>query len=102
MGGGDAKLPAYAARAAGPMGAVLVPQDVAGFLDPNAIDLMPVSLTAREELRNFGLHTLGDVAAMKVEALTDRFGPPGQRAWDLSHGIDVPPAGSPEAEGGRR
>ena len=39
----------------------------------------------------FGLHTLGDVAAMKVEALTDRFGPEGRRAWELSLGIDDAP-----------
>ena len=43
VGVGDAKFPAYvAARAARPLGAVWVPQDVAGFLSPHAIDLLPV------------------------------------------------------------
>ena len=42
-------------------------------------------------MRRFGLLTLGDVAAMKVEALTDRFGPEGWRAWELAQGIDDSP-----------
>ena len=92
MGVGGAKFPAYvAARTARPLVAARVSEDVAGFLSPHAIDLLPVSPTVREELRNFGQHTLGDVAAMKAEALIDRLGQPRQRAWELSNGIDVRP-----------
>ena len=92
VGVGGAKFPAYvAARTARPLVAARVSEDVAGFLSPHAIDLLPVSPTVREELRNFGPHTLGDVAAMKAEALIDRLGQPRQRAWELSNGIDVRP-----------
>ena len=44
-----------------------------------------------DELRRFGLRTLGDVAAMNDMALTDRFGPEGRRAWELAQGIDGTP-----------
>ena len=73
------------------MGAVKVPADVADFLAPHPVDFLPVQHGVREELRNFGLHTLGDVAAMSVDALTDRFGAEGRRAWELSLGMDNRP-----------
>ena len=92
LGVGDAKFPAYvAARSARPLGAVKVPPDMAGFLAPHPVDFLPVPGVIREELRNFGLHTLGDVAAMRVGALADRFGEEGRRTWELSRGIDSRP-----------
>ena len=91
-GVGDAKFPAYvAARSSKPSGATLVPPDVAGFLAPRSVDLLPIPGAARRGLRRFGLHTLGDVAAMPAEALTGRFGPTGRSAWELSQGIDGAP-----------
>ena len=92
VGVGEAKFPAYvAARSTRPMGAAQVPPDVAGFLAPHLVDFLPVSNGIREELRNFGLHILGGVAAMSIDALADRFGAEGRRAWELSHGIDNRP-----------
>ena len=88
-GVGEAKFPAYvAARASQPFGATRVPPDPAGFLAPQPVHLLPLPAALRAELRRFGLHTLGDVAEMKVNGLTDRFGPAGQRAWELARGID--------------
>ena len=92
VGVGDAKFPAFAAaRSSRPLGATRVPADVAGFLAPHPVDLLPIPAGVKGEMRRFGLHTLGDVAAMKVEALTDRFGPAGNRAWELSLGRDDAP-----------
>jgi nucleotidyltransferase/DNA polymerase involved in DNA repair len=92
VGVGDAKFPAYAAaRSSRPLGAVQAPPDAAGFLAPQPVDLLPIPARVKAEMRRFGLHTLGDVAAMKVEALTGRFGPEGRRAWELSLGIDDAP-----------
>ena len=92
VGVGDAKFPAYvAARTSQPLGATKVPPDPAGFLAPQPVDLLPLPATLRAELRRFGLHTLGEVAAMKQEALTDRFGAAGRRAWELAQGIDLTP-----------
>ena len=92
VGVGNAKFPAYvAARTSQPWGAAKVPPDVAGFLAPQPVDLLPIPAKVRAEMGRFGLHTLGDLAAMKVAALTDRFGPAGQRAWELAQGIDNTP-----------
>ena len=91
-GVGEAKFPAYAAaRVSQPQGATRVPQDAAGFLASQPLDLLPVPAGLIAELRRFGLRTLGDVAAMDVIALTDRFGPEGRRAWELARGIDDTP-----------
>ena len=91
-GVGGTKFAAYvAARTCDPPGTARVPQDVAGFLAPRPVDLLPIPAKLRAEIHRFGLLTLGDVAAMEVEALTDRFGPEGRRAWELAQGIDDSP-----------
>ena len=91
-GVGESKFPAFvAARSSRPLGAARVPPDAAGFLAPQPVDLLPIPVSVREELHRLGLHTLGDVASMNVETLADRFGTPGQRAWELSLGIDGAP-----------
>ena len=91
-GVGEAKFPAYvAARTSQALGAVRIPPDAAGFLAPHSVGLLPIPSGIRAELRRFGLHSLGDVAGMKVAALTDRFGPAGRKAWELAQGIDDSP-----------
>jgi nucleotidyltransferase/DNA polymerase involved in DNA repair len=82
VGVGDAKFPAYAAaRSSRPLGAARVPADVAGFLAPQPVDLLPIPAGVKGEMRRFSLHTLGDVEAIKVETLADRFGPEGLGAF---------------------
>ena len=91
-GVGDAKFPAFvAARTSPALGAAWVPPDAAGFLAPCPVELLPVPAAVVTEMRRFGLRTLGDVAAMKREFLTDRFGGAGARAWELSMGLDDSP-----------
>ena len=69
VGVGDAKFPALvAARTSPALGTTIVPPDAAGFLAPRPVDLLPVPAAAAAEMHRFGLHTLGDVAAMKREA----------------------------------
>ena len=80
-----------AALASGPSGAVKAPQDVAAFLAPRPVGLLPVSGAVRAELRAAGLRTLGDVASMKEGEMTVRFGPAGRRAWRLAGGVDDSP-----------
>ena len=92
VGVADAKFPAYAAaRISQPLGATKVPTDVVGFLVSQPLDLLPVPAGLIAELRRFGLRNVGDVGAMNVVALTDRFGPEGRRAWELAQGIDDSP-----------
>ena len=92
VGVGDAKFPALvAARTSPALGTTMVPPDAAGFLAARPVDLLPVPAAAVTEMHRFGLHTLGDVAAMKREALAERFGHAGNRAWELSMGRDDSP-----------
>ena len=91
-GVGDAKFPTLAAaRSSAALGATWVPPDAAGFLAPRPVDLLPIPTAVVTEMHRFGLHTLGDVAAMKRESLADRFGHAGSRAWELSMGRDDSP-----------
>ena len=92
LGVGEGKFPAFAAaHAARPLGAVRVPPDAAGFLAPHPVRLLPIPPGVTEEMRQFGIHTLGDAAAMEQEEITGRFGPAGRTAWELSIGLDRRP-----------
>ena len=89
IGVGEGKFPALvAARASQALGATRVPPDPAAFLAPHPVDLLPVSLGARETLHRFGIHTLGQIATMSPALLVDRFGHEGWRAWSLAKGND--------------
>ena len=92
VGVGNAKFPAYvAAQTSQPMGAARVPPDVAGFLAPQPVDLLPIPARLRAEMRGFGIHTLGDVASMTAHDMSNRFGAKGLGAWELAQGIDDAP-----------
>ena len=92
VGVAGAKFPALvAAMSSTPLGATRVPADAASFLAPRSLDLLPIASTVKASMRRFGLHTMGEVAAMSRDLLAEQFGPAGGRAWDLSHGIDDSP-----------
>ena len=91
-GVGQGKFPALAAAlSASPLEAAWVPEDAANFLAVRPVSLLPVSGAALKALRRFGLHTLGQVAAMRPEHLADQFGAGGALAWNLAHGQDDSP-----------
>ena len=92
IGIGEGKFPAFAAATMSPpLGVTTVPPDATEFLAPRSVGLLPVKEETRFGLRQFGLRTLGDVAAMSVAALVDQFGTEGSAAWRLSRGIDDSP-----------
>ena len=92
MGLAHGRFPAYmAARVSAPHGAFRVPTKVSEFLASHSINLLPVSPRLKEELHRLGLHLMGAVASIRRDALTDRFGPEGRRAWELCNGIDHSP-----------
>ena len=92
VGIGDGKFPALvAARSSDPLGATKVPADAAAFLASRPVCLLPVSPSAISAMRRFGLHTLGQVAAMNQDLLVDQFGPEGRWAWSLANGRDDRP-----------
>ena len=91
-GVGEAKFPAFvAATMSDPSRATRFSADVASFLAPHPVDLLPVSADLKVALHRFDLHTLGDVASMTETTLVDRFGPEGRKAWHLSVGMDDSP-----------
>ena len=86
---GDSKFPAFVAALTSDVpGVSCVPSDAAAFLVPHAVGLLPVDAEVRDRMHHFGLHTIGDVAAMRPESLIDQFGFAGRQAWELSRGID--------------
>jgi DNA polymerase-4/protein ImuB len=65
--------------------------DCASFLKDLNCDLLPVSLRSKEKLHSFGLHKLGQVAALAPGPLQAQFGPEGLRIWELANGRDDTP-----------
>jgi DNA polymerase-4 len=61
------------------------------FLKDLSCDVLPVSMRSRDKLREFGLNTLGQVAALPPGPFQSQFGPEGKRIWGLSKGIDATP-----------
>lgn len=92
VGVADGKFPAYvAATMTGPGRASRAPRDTASFLRGTPVDLLPITWNAKVRLHRFGLHTLGDVAALGLGPMQAQFGPDGQAAWELASGIDARP-----------
>ena len=92
VGVADTKFPALVAAQASQAGTVTrVPEYAAAFLAPHPVTLLPLDPAVLARMQRFGLRTLGDVAAMRVDQLSDQFGADGTRAWQLCHGIDDEP-----------
>ncbi len=95
IGIGPNKFSAFvAARVRRSSGVSTVGRDAAAFLAPHSINLLPTPLVSPElleDLHRLGLHRLGDVAGQEQDALLDRFGHEGRRAWELARGIDERP-----------
>ncbi|MBM3456975.1 MAG: DNA polymerase Y family protein [Armatimonadetes bacterium] len=67
------------------------PQAVAAVLRPLPVSWLPVEERMRRKLEQFGLRSLGQLAALPVSAVTAQFGKEGRRAWLLSQGRDEEP-----------
>jgi hypothetical protein len=86
------KFPAYvAAVTSGGGRATRVPGDVAGFLKEFSIGLLPLSWDNKARLHRFGLHTLGQLAALPVGSVQAQLRAEGKTAWELASGIDRSP-----------
>jgi DNA polymerase-4/protein ImuB len=92
------KFPAYVAAVTSSGGrATRAPEDVAGFLKEFSIDLLPLSWNNKTRLHRFGLHTLGQLAALSVGSAQAQLRAEGQlwvdgkRAWELAGGVDHSP-----------
>ena len=87
------KFLAYLATRRSPPGGhrVLTGSDVASFLNDLPSDVLPVSPKAKSRLHDFGIHTLGQAAALPPGPLQSQFGPEGLRIRELARGHDDTP-----------
>jgi DNA polymerase-4 len=61
------------------------------FLRDLPCDVLPVSLKSRGKLHDFGINTLGRLAALPPGPLQSQFGPEGKRIHELARGFDTTP-----------
>jgi nucleotidyltransferase/DNA polymerase involved in DNA repair len=86
----------FAAFAAGTLTApgrcrVVPAPEVAEFLAPLGVDLLPFDPDIKHRLRLLGLERIGDVAALSLPELQSQFGFAGKRLSRLAAGIDEEP-----------
>ncbi|GAB3366018.1 DNA polymerase IV [Lysobacter rhizosphaerae] len=74
---------------------VVRPHQVLAFLEPLPVGRLPgVGKVMEGKLAQFGITTVGDLRALRLEELEQRFGRWGQRLHELSLGIDDHPVQS--------
>ncbi|HEY40767.1 MAG TPA: hypothetical protein G4O18_02785, partial [Dehalococcoidia bacterium] len=88
---GNKSLSYLAACRCLPSGQRVLTGDVDTFLQKLPCDVLPVSMKSKEKLRRFGLHTLGQVAALPHGPLLSQFGSEGKRIHELARGYDDTP-----------
>jgi len=92
LGIAEGKFPAYLAALSSPSGGHrIVTGGMDGFLKDFPCDVLPVSWQNKKRLCDFGLGTLGQVAALPPGPLQAQFGPEGKRIWELARGRDEDP-----------
>jgi len=87
------KFLAYLAARRSPPGGhrILSGDDIVPFLKDLPCDVLPVSPKSRGKLNDFGIHTLGQIAALPPGPVQSQFGLEGKRIWELARGIDDTP-----------
>jgi nucleotidyltransferase/DNA polymerase involved in DNA repair len=58
------------------------------FLSPLSIKQLPISAEMHDSLYELGIRTMGQMVALSEDALVQRFGPEGAKAWSLARGLD--------------
>ena len=92
VGLANSKFHAFiAALNSNPGRSVKVPNRIADFLRNLPVDLLPFSWEDRVRLHDFGLQTIGQIAALSVGSMQAQFGIRGRVAWELANGIDKRP-----------
>jgi DNA polymerase IV len=86
------KFPAYLAAGCSPSGGYkILTGDISQFMAGLPCDILPVSLKTKRRLGDFGIKTLGRLAAMPEGPLQSQFGPEGRLMWELARGNDDTP-----------
>jgi hypothetical protein len=85
------KFPALVAASTGEPNTVNVVEHPANFLAPVSIDYLPAPAEMVRRLALFGIHTLGQFAALSSAAVFEQFGREGQALQRLAQGQDERP-----------
>jgi DNA polymerase IV len=71
---------------------VIQPEDVDAFLPPLTVGRLPgVGKVTEAKLEKLGIKKVGDLRAMEMQFLEERFGSHGVRLYELARGIDLSP-----------
>ena len=86
------KFPAYLAALHSPLNGHTVLTDGKGdFIEGLPCDVLPVSMKVKNRLAEFGISSLGQLAAFPPGPLQSQFGPEGGRIKELAGGLDNTP-----------
>jgi DNA polymerase-4 len=88
---GNKFLASLAARDCPDGGCRALRGDVTEFLRDLPCEVLPVSARSLDKLREYGIRTLGQAAALPSGPVLSQFGAEGKRLWDLARGIDGTP-----------
>lgn len=92
IGVAESKFTAYiAAMHAAPGSACRAPADAAAFLSGLPIPRLPAAWETKVRLMDFGLKTIGSLAALPFDAMQGEFGKEGARLWHLANDQDRDP-----------
>ncbi|HLX20996.1 MAG TPA: hypothetical protein VKR23_12670 [Gaiellaceae bacterium] len=88
IGAAGRRFAALAAATVAKPGQLLVVRDeeVGRFLAPLPLTLLPLERQRYEELESLGVRRLGQLAGLPGNAVAERLGPDGRRAWSLARG----------------
>ena len=88
IGAAERRFAALAAASVARPGQMLVVSDeqAPAFLAPQPLTLLPLEADRREELQEFGVRTVGGLAALANASVAERLGVDGRRAHGLARG----------------
>jgi protein ImuB len=88
IGAAGRRFTALAAASVARSGRILIvaEKDEQAFLEPLPLSLLPMTADRYAELEGLGLRRLGELAQLPGDAVAERLGVEGRKAWRLSHG----------------
>ncbi|MDX6566155.1 MAG: protein ImuB [Gaiellales bacterium] len=87
-GAAERRFAALAAAGVARAGQALIVSDdrTRRFIAPLPLSLLPLERDRYEELEELGIRTIGQLAGLPGDAVAERLGPDGRRAWSLARG----------------
>ncbi|MDD3845188.1 MAG: hypothetical protein PHC90_02370 [Syntrophorhabdaceae bacterium] len=88
IGAGNSRFIAFEAALCASTGVLVIPSGTEReFLSPLGVARLPITADVRDRLHLLGLHSLRQLSAFTLPALTSQFGAAGKELWELSNGV---------------